>query len=463
MGSLTILKIIIGLSIVHTVSGLEDNLFYKTHILLHGNRTVCYPLAQSVEALFVATPGWNPHQLYEVDYSGEPCQGKRGTWSRGVQAKCVELISNGPSNCTGTKPQSGKEEANCTDPNSYPLCFNGTGSCCVYALVNITDHPHDASWPHQCVKRTCTTKGGLLSCPCLESKPVNMTSGIHWTCGSCNGTHVETVYGTFLFHSSDFQPFKGQSSWNSNKIVRESVTCYRAKKGFVFLLNGTFSTATPTLPVLFAVGTVGPLMVPCPQRAYTQRRIVTRFISKEFCADWQDPVTLRSSLGHGFLGTVTLGGSSGVVSAKNFNYLICGLTALANSTMWALEAVNQKLAELQLYAQRTRYAVDYQLAEQGGVCTIVGDKCITHVTDESYNITHAIQSIKKQLEDVRQGPKKGDDWLWWLLGGSWGSYLLHGLVIFVVIIIVCCVFITCLNTGCKILTNKLAAPFSAPI
>jgi len=127
----------------------------------------------------------------------------------------------------------------------------------------------------------------------------------------------------------------------------------------VFLLNGIYTTATPTLPALFAVGTIGPLTVPCPQKGHIRKRIVTRAISAEFCADWEDPITLGSSIGYGFLGTLSLGGSAGVISAKNRNYLICGLTALGNNTAKGLETVNKEMDELRIYAQQTRYAVDY--------------------------------------------------------------------------------------------------------
>ena len=108
----------------------------------------------------------------------------------------------------------------------------------------------------------------------------------------------------------------------------------------MFLLNGTFTMATPTLPILFAVGTIGPLTVPCPQKGHIRRKIVTWAISKEFCADWESPSTMGSSLGYGFVGALSLGGAAGVISAKNRNYLICGLTILGNSTSKGLEAIN---------------------------------------------------------------------------------------------------------------------------
>jgi len=161
---------------------------------------------------------------------------------------------------------------------------------------------------------------------------------------------------------------------------------------------------------------------------------MTRAIS----TDWQTPPTLGSSLGYGFLGTLSLGGAAGVVSAKNPNFIVCGLTILSNNTVRALEAINQELAQLRLYSQQTRYTVDYQLAQQGGVCTIVGNACITQITDESLNITAVINNIVRQLDDFKQGAREGGDWFEWLLGKTWGSYLMHGIIMMVSVFLVLC-------------------------
>uniref|UniRef100_UPI00398EB15E uncharacterized protein n=1 Tax=Pristiophorus japonicus TaxID=55135 RepID=UPI00398EB15E len=416
---------VLSCAILAELEGLQDNLFYQTHTRLHGNRTVCYPLAQSVEALFVATPGWTPRDLYMADTSDAPCEGQTGEYRKGIPGRCVELIDSMNPECRGSQ---GKNGAVCSDIASYPLCFSGQGWGCVYALV-----PGNATCVQtQCALQHCRVRKGQFTCTCNEQRCLNVTAGRQVICGQCNGTHVSSETWAYPFDAYQLVGSGSNSREPSNwwykqftSVSNTNVKCYRAKEGFVFLLNGTFKTATPTLPVLFAVGTIGPLTVPCPKRGHTRKRIVTRAISKEFCADWEDPITLGSSLGYGFLGALSVGGSAGVISAKNRNYLICGLTILGNSTSKGLDAINRELSELRLYTQQTRYAVDYQLAQQGGVCTIIGDKCITHVTDESYNITQAIDAIRKQLDEFRQGPEKGDGWLDWLLGGSWGSYLLE--------------------------------------
>jgi len=143
-----------------------------------------------------------------------------------------------------------------------------------------------------------------------------------------------------------------------------------------------------------------------------------------------------------------------VVSAKNRNFIVCGLTILGNNTVRALEAINQELAQLRLYSQQTRYAVDYQLAQQGGVCTIVGNTCITQVTDESLNITAVITDIERQLDHFKQGAREEGDWFEWLLGKTWGSYIMHGIIMMVSVFLVLCLGLKCINTSCNMMLAK---------
>ncbi|XP_067871035.1 uncharacterized protein [Heterodontus francisci] len=378
---------------VTQVKGLKDNLFYQVHTKLYGNQTVCYPLARSVEALFVATPSWNPLQLYTAETSGQPCEGQEGRYKRSVQGRCVELIDPTHPNCRGVQGTGG---TSCSKREDFPLCFTGQGWGCAYALV-----PKNATCvQRQCARQQCQIHQGRFSCTCDKERCFNATAGRQFICGHCNGTHVSSDSWSYPFDSHQMNGSNGRSTDPRNwwyvqftQTNNKNITCYRAKRGFMFLLNGTYTTATPTLPIRFAVGAIGPLTVPCPQETHTRRRKVARAIGSDFCADWKDPITLGSSLGYGFLSALSLGGSAGVVAAKNRNYLICGLTILGNSTRRGLEAINRELSELRLYTQQTRYATDYLLAQQGGVCTIVGDKCITNVRDESLNITEAINAI----------------------------------------------------------------------
>lgn len=169
-------------------------------------------------------------------------------------------------------------------------------------------------------------------------------------------------------------------------------------------------------------------------------------MSPAFCESWRHPVTLGSDIGYGVLSFLSQGGSAGTIAAQNRNYLVCGLTILGNETANALDAANRELSQLCLYAQQTRYAVDYLMAQQGagGVCTVIKDLCVTNVKDESYNISHSIYNIRSYVEEMNERPSG-----WWpfnFLGNFWGSLVHYGiifLIIVVVTLILCCLLPLC--------------------
>jgi len=420
--------------------GVEENLFLKTHQQIYGNRTACYPSAQSVTSLFIATPGWLPQDLFTVDTSGAPCKEHVGQFKQGIQGRCVKLTETGVS-----------------EHGDYPYCFMGQGWGCVHAIVPKNDSCAEA----QCVLQECRVREGHLTCGCKQQRCIAVTAGRQLMCGECNGTHVSSAMWTYPFDLHQGVKTGGQSrggggssTWNHRVQRPRGNACYRVKQGYVFLFKDVYMTATDRPPTLFSVGTIRPLTVPCPTEGHIQKRIVTRAISAEFCADWRTPVTLGSSLGYGFLGTLSLGGAAGVVSAKNRNFFICGLTILGNSTLQALGAINQELADLRLYTQQTRYAVDYQLARQGGVCTIIKDKCITYVHDETLNITAAMFKIQTQLDSFRQGYTGTEGWLGWLLNTIWGTHLMRGIILVIAFLFSLCLGLTLAKAICQNLTSR---------
>lgn len=435
-------------SILSLTFALQHNLFYQTHNLLYGNRTVCYPLARSVRTLFAASPVSYPFEKLVKGSNNSHCQGTDGTFLVGGRGHCWSIrppwhtAKNNTCQLgyhfkeyyptSNTRRIHHQENKKCQFEHdkgtSYPLCHDGTGWACV--LVNVTQN-------YTCVEQHCTggygcgLRGGVFTCQCLKWQCLNLASGLQMVCGQSNGTHLTRGNLTFsdpswtfyYQYNRDHQP----TSYNN--------TCYRTKKGYVFLFNGTFTTATRRLPTYFAIGVLGPITVPCPNEAWANQRIVARSVSKEFCEDWKNPKTLGSPVGYGILSSITLGGTAGVISTKNRNYLICGLTLLGNETAAAIDDINKELSELRLYAQQNRYALDYLLAQQGedGVCTIIGDKCITNIRDHSYNISEHIDNIRTYVDGLREGPQ-----VWWpfnWLGNLWGSMVHYGTILLLIIII----------------------------
>jgi len=249
---------------LENVSGIGDNLFFKTHVQLYGNRTVCYPLAQSVESLFVATPGWLPHQLYTVDTSGTPCKGQIGHYKRGIQGRCVELAK--PTASAEAEPQRAEGQAYIAHV-SYSQCFKGYGWGCVYARVPKSNPCVQT----QCVQQHCESSKGQFTCVCHKQECLKVTAGRQLMCGMCNGTHISSASWTYPFDQHQQVESNGESgeggNWNHKIEQPRGTVCYRAKRGYVFLFGGTYTTDTPRLPSLFTVGTIGPRTVPCPSTA----------------------------------------------------------------------------------------------------------------------------------------------------------------------------------------------------
>lgn len=64
----------------------------------------------------------------------------------------------------------------------------------------------------------------------------------------------------------------------------------------------------------------------------------------------------------------------------------------------------QELKALRLVSLQNRMALDYLLAEQGGVCTIFGDHCCTYIPDVTNNMT----ILHDQLEELLAKQKARD-------------------------------------------------------
>ena len=199
-------------AVVHR-PGTGDNVFVRTHQRLYGNRTICYPVAQSVESLFIATPGWQPQQLYTVDISGSHCKGQIGYFKFGKLGKCVELRE--PTASTEAKPQraAGVEYAN------YSKCFQGVGWGCVHAQVPKSDPCVQT----QCVQQHCRAREGQLTCTCQKQECVKVTVGRQLMCGMCNGTHVGSTFWDYPIDQLPQQGSNGESgkggNWNHSNYT----------------------------------------------------------------------------------------------------------------------------------------------------------------------------------------------------------------------------------------------------
>lgn len=396
------------------ITGGKGNLFLQVHSKLFLTRNpVCYPPPESVDALFTLTPTWDPYSKLLWGVPTPLPQKIRFPYSYSLPANCLQL--------------------NQASPHSYEQCYNGSGYGCrtVYVPSNIT------CLTRVCSQRICHNEGISGSCSCVATECVPLTEGIQLLCGDGNQTHL-----TINSHSFLMTPFNNGLMthwWAEGPSLNLKNTWHQlwTKPGYFLLFNGwaTNFVKAADFPKLAAIGTLVPTTVPCPGKWIPTRRLVARAVSAEFCESWKNPSDLASTRGDvagwGILSAITLGGVAGAVAVNNRNYLICGLTLLGNRTLEALEVITQELSELRLFTMQNRYALDYMLAREGGVCAIVKGKCIMGVQDQTANLTRIMNRIRTQLDGMSEGTSWGE----WGYGG-WTDWIIN-MAMYLVIGVIC--------------------------
>ncbi|CAM5112086.1 unnamed protein product [Natator depressus] len=115
----------------------------------------------------------------------------------------------------------------------------------------------------------------------------------------------------------------------------------------------------------------------------------------------------------------------------------------------AVKTLNKEVQQLRTFSLQNRLALDYLLASQGGVCTLVGTRCCVYVNDSSYEIYEKVVQAEAHARAGGQvaytAPES--DWLQTLFSG-WGlSFWLGGLFslllkllfpVLLVLLVLCC-------------------------
>uniref|UniRef100_A0A669F5W9 CCHC-type domain-containing protein n=1 Tax=Oreochromis niloticus TaxID=8128 RepID=A0A669F5W9_ORENI len=121
---------------------------------------------------------------------------------------------------------------------------------------------------------------------------------------------------------------------------------------------------------------------------------------------------------------------------------------------------NEEIDALRITVMQHRVALDMILAEKGGLCILFNNTCCTYIPDNvhSSNMTDALRTLK-QLRDAQQQDyvTNTEDWLTWLLSGSWKSLLIKGLVFVGVLLLLLCCFTSCILPCAQSMINKVVA------
>uniref|UniRef100_A0A669C0V2 Envelope glycoprotein n=1 Tax=Oreochromis niloticus TaxID=8128 RepID=A0A669C0V2_ORENI len=119
---------------------------------------------------------------------------------------------------------------------------------------------------------------------------------------------------------------------------------------------------------------------------------------------------------------------------------------------------NEEIDALRIMVMQHQVALDIVLAEKGGLCVLFNTTCCTYIPDNihSSNMTDALKVLKRlqnvQSEEYVDG---GTDWLRWLLNGSWTVLLYKGLIFIGLLLILFCVFSTCILPCLRKMISKM--------
>lgn len=129
------------------------------------------------------------------------------------------------------------------------------------------------------------------------------------------------------------------------------------------------------------------------------------------------------------------------------------------------KAQNEEIDAVRITVMQHRVALDMILAEKRGLCVLFNTTCCTYIPDDvhSPNMTATLNTLK-QLRNVQQQDyvTSTDDWWTWLLSGPWKSLLIKGLIAIGLLLLLLCIFATCIIPCLKnMISNMVTASINA--
>jgi len=109
------------------------------------------------------------------------------------------------------------------------------------------------------------------------------------------------------------------------------------------------------------------------------------------------------------------------------NYIYYNQQRFINYTDDALTALGEQLDATSKMAWQNRQALDWLLAEKGGVCVMFGDQCCTFIpnnTDSEGSFTKAMNKLQNLRKEVHENAGFGHEVWSWLdsVLGRWGAW-----------------------------------------
>lgn len=115
-------------------------------------------------------------------------------------------------------------------------------------------------------------------------------------------------------------------------------------------------------------------------------------------------------------------------NAFKINDIALDLEDLTGTVVTGFGTLTPAVQGLSNVALQNRLAMDMVLANQGGVCHVVGTDCCTYIPDISDNMTHVVAHLNDllHLQKSRDTEENaGNGWWSWAPSTGWQTTLLH--------------------------------------
>uniref|UniRef100_A0A8C0GK31 Envelope protein syncytin-Car1 n=1 Tax=Chelonoidis abingdonii TaxID=106734 RepID=A0A8C0GK31_CHEAB len=148
----------------------------------------------------------------------------------------------------------------------------------------------------------------------------------------------------------------------------------------------------------------------------------------------------------------------GVSELEKVN-ISAALEIMANSTADALSALQGEVFQLSQTVLQNQLALDYLLANQGGVCALVNSSCCVFIKQHQ-QVETDIHAIRKQAASFHRitldntGTGVQEVWGWIPDLGAWGRRIVFLLFCVLLLFVILFVLIQC----CKMFLNSLCSP-----
>ena len=118
-----------------------------------------------------------------------------------------------------------------------------------------------------------------------------------------------------------------------------------------------------------------------------------------------------------------------------------------NYTDYASSALGEQLQATSTMTWQNRQALDWLLAEKGGVCALIGDTFIPNNTSPKGSFTLSMNKLKKLRQEVNDNAGHGKDWFGWLELSlwKWGTVMAKvGIMLLIVFTVMGLIFCCCI-------------------